>query len=98
LLRREILEGAFERSDIIDIDYDIEEILILGDWAWEWHNQWSTQRLKATDEVRTLYIRAAQLFQRQHDGEWKVARYIGNAIPLDGDIEEHKKMIRTAKS
>ena len=92
-----MLEGAFARNDLLHIDYDIEEVLLLGDWAWEWHNEWSTQRRRENGEVFSLYIRGAQLFRRQASGEWQVARYIANTVPVDGDVEEHKRLIRTSK-
>lgn len=92
---RKLLERAFERVYILDLDVDVEEVAVSGDWAFEWHNEWSTQLLRETEEVRTRYIRGAQLFRRQPDGAWKVARYIANVVPLEEDVESHKAMIRS---
>jgi ketosteroid isomerase-like protein len=89
-----LLAEAFERADILSLEVDTEEILVLGDWAWEWHNEWSTRRLRASGEVRTNYIRGAQMFRRQPNGDWKIARYIANVIPLDEDVDAHKEQIR----
>lgn len=92
---RKLLERSFRRVYILDLDVDVEEVSVNGHWAFEWHNEWSTQLLRETEEVRTRYIRGAQLLKRQSDGEWKVARYIANVVPLEEDLESHKAMIRS---
>lgn len=91
---RQSITRTFERIDIVSLDIDIEEILVFGDWAWEWHNEWSTIKRLNSGEVITGYIRGAQLFRRESDGQWKVARFIANIVPVEGDLAGHKERIR----
>jgi ketosteroid isomerase-like protein len=82
---REILAGAFQKMDVLEIVSDTEEILVLGDWAWIWYMEWAKRRRIETGEEFANFVRGAQMMKRQPDGEWKIARYIGNVVNLDED-------------
>jgi uncharacterized protein (TIGR02246 family) len=82
---RETLAGAFEKFDALEIIYDTEEILVLGDWAWVWYMEWAKRRRIGTGEHFANFLRGAQMMKRQPDGEWKIARYIANAVNLEED-------------
>ena len=93
---REILDDASERMDLLEIVTDTEEILLLGDWAWIWYFEWAKRRRLENGEHFANFIRAAMMMNRQPDGEWKIARYIGNVVNLepDEDFDEHVARFR----
>ncbi len=88
---REYLATAFHNVDILNMVYKPQEIAIIDDWAWEWHLEWSTVKRKATGETYVNYIKGAQVFRRQGDGSWKIARYMFHGVPLEAgtDPEAH---------
>ena len=91
---RTLLEGAFASGTVLHVEADTEEILINGDWAYEWHNEWAQRMRIPSNEEHANYIRAMQLFHRQSNGEWKIARYIGNVVPIEEDFPGVVRKIR----
>jgi len=79
---RTLLENAFAIGTALHVETDTEEILINGDWAFEWHSEWA-QRIKIpSNEEHANYLRGMQIFHRQSNGEWKIARYIANGVNI----------------
>lgn len=60
-----------------DLDLVHDEIVVEGDWAFERHRERQTY-----PGNRVLYYKAIRILQRQHDGSWKISRYIWNADEL----------------
>ena len=89
---RELLATAFDNVDIQNMVYKPQEITIIDDWAWEWHLEWSTLKRKATGETFVNYIKGAQVFRRQRDGSWKIARYMFNVVRLEAGIDPEAHM------
>ena len=92
---RRSMAQTFQRIDIVELDIDFEEIIVMGDWAWEWHNEWSTIYRRKSEETVTGYIRGAHLLRRDYDGRWKVARFIANLEQVESDLQGHKGRIRS---
>lgn len=74
-------------------DYHIQEVNVLGDWAWVTYAEWKAVTDTSTGERWFNYIKSAQMHQKQDDGEWKIARYIWNKIRMDGTPGEHKAAV-----
>ena len=89
---RQSLESAFQRVDIKKLEFDVSEILVFGDWAWEWHNEWSTVTRRQQGETVTNYIKGAQMFRRVANDEWRVARYIANLLPFEAPDDPQAHM------
>ena len=83
---RTLLENAFKSGTALHVEADAEEILINGDWAFEWHSEWAQRIRIPSNEEHANYLRAMQLFHRQPNGDWKIARYIANAVPIEEDF------------
>ena len=67
--------GGWHQSTIEQQDPGSEEIVIAGNWAYEWHNE--TQRgLEWKRNFKGIFI-----MHRQEDGSWKIARYCFNLSP-----------------
>ncbi len=56
----------------------IEEIIILGDWAFERGNEVAEITTRSTGDVNATQGKYINLYQRQNDGSWKIARRIHN--------------------
>ncbi len=67
--------GGWHRSTIEEQDTGSQEIVVAGDWAYEWHKETQTgpgwQR-----KFKGIFI-----MHRQEDGSWKIARYCFNLSP-----------------
>lgn len=65
----------WEKSTIERLESSHEEIIVAGDWAYEWHNETQTgpgwQR-----NFKGIFI-----MHRQEDGSWRIARYCFNLSP-----------------
>ena len=92
---RSLLENAFESGTVLHVEVDTEEILIKGDWAFEWHSEWAQRMRIPSNEEHANFLRAMQLFHRQPNGEWKIARYIANSVPIEDDFHGLIRKIRT---
>ncbi len=87
-----LLAAVFDSVDIQNFIYKPQEITVMGDLAWEWHLEWSTLKRRATDDTFVNYIKGANIFRRQEDGSWKVARYIFNLVRLEDGVDPEAHM------
>ena len=67
--------GGWDQSTIQQLTVNHEEIVIAGDWAFEWHTE--TQ----VGEGWQVNFKGIWILQRQDDGSWKIARYSFNQSP-----------------
>ena len=67
--------GGWDQSTIQQLTTNHEEIVIAGDWAFEWHTE--TQ----VHEGGQRNYKGIWILQRQDDGSWKIARYSFNRSP-----------------
>ena len=75
------MHRRFERSTVSDMDSTSEEIVVSGDWAFEWHNESAIYTSKETGESRQAFNKGVFIFRRQVDGSWRIARYVSNGSP-----------------
>jgi ketosteroid isomerase-like protein len=83
LLINEVLTRNAEELVSRELSYEISELQVLGDWAFErgtYLHSFVPKDPTADDEneERGQYLR---LYQRSVSGEWRVARVIWNLIP-----------------
>lgn len=72
--------GPFWPYKPVEVSTETEEIILLGDWAIERHNELAVFNLE-DGKTRTSRYKGIHILQRQPDGDWKIARYIWNANP-----------------
>lgn len=78
---REALNRWFEkrfREYAADLEKSVEEIEVLDDWAFERGNEVSKIRNRSTNEVQVVRGKFINIFKKQSDGHWKIARRIRN--------------------
>ena len=78
---RVMMRRMFERSTVSEMDSTSEEIVVSGDWAFEWHTESATYTNKETGESRRAFNKGVFIFRRQGDGSWRIARYVSNGSP-----------------
>ena len=61
-----------------EIEKTIEEIVIMGDWAFERGNEVSKITTRSSGDVKVVHGKYINIFQKQWDGSWKIARRIRN--------------------
>lgn len=68
--------GRWDQSTVEQIAVSHEEIVVAGDWAYEWHNE--TQIGPGWQRnFKGIFI-----MHRQEDGSWRIARYCFNHTPV----------------
>ncbi len=77
-IRKLMLRGRDQRAAIIVTEYvqDFQELLILGDTAFEWGTYHGASRPSAGGAEEASSGKLMRLLRRQPDGAWKVARSI----------------------
>jgi uncharacterized protein (TIGR02246 family) len=81
IVGRDELKAWFEkrfREYSAEIEKSIEEIEILGDWAFERGGETSKIRNRSTNKVQVVKGKFINIFKKQSDGSWKIARRIRN--------------------
>ena len=76
-----VMRGMFESSTVADHNSTSEDIVVAGDWAFEWHTECAVYTNKATGESRQAYGKGVFIFRREPGDSWKFARYVTNASP-----------------
>lgn len=61
-----------------ELEKTIEEIVIMGDWAFERGNEVSKITTRSSGDVKVVHGKYINIFQKQLDGSWKIARRIRN--------------------
>ena len=86
-IRKLMLRGRDQRATITVTEYaqDFQELLILGDTAFEWGTYHGASRPSAGGEEEKSSGKLMRLLRRQPDGAWKVARSIWTVDPGAAD-------------
>lgn len=61
-----------------ELEKSVEELEILGDLAFERGNEVLKIRNRSTNEVKVVQRKFINIFQKQSNGNWKIARRIRN--------------------
>ena len=75
------VQDWWDQSVVEQMNVSHEEIVVVGDWAYERHNETQLVIPKAGGEPSQHYFKGVWILQRQDDGSWKIARYIWNFSP-----------------
>jgi ketosteroid isomerase-like protein len=69
-------QGRAQMQAFIPVDYvvDVEEIIIAGDYAFEWGTYRGSVRPRAGGDVMPYSGKLMRILQRQPDGSWKMHR------------------------
>ncbi len=75
------VESWWDQSAVERMTVSHEEIVVVGDWAYERHNETQVVIPRGGGESSELYFKGVWILQRQDNGSWKIARYIWNFSP-----------------
>jgi ketosteroid isomerase-like protein len=81
IVGREALEVWFKKrfSEFSpEVDKTIEEMVVTGNWAFERGNEVVKITNRSSGEVQVIRGKYINMFQKQTDGSWKIARRIRN--------------------
>jgi ketosteroid isomerase-like protein len=68
--------GGGESPEMLDYVLDIQEVKILGDYAYQWGTYHYSTRPRAGGETVRNSGKLMRILQRQKDGSWKMYRGI----------------------
>jgi uncharacterized protein (TIGR02246 family) len=74
---RKVLTGFFESGTPSEVEENVEEVAVAGDWAFDRHSEAATYTSSETGESERLSFKGIHVFRREDDG-WKIARYVWN--------------------
>ena len=78
----------FEATTISQVEFTVDEIVIVGDWAFERHLDSAVYTPNAGGDSRHLFNKGIFILRRQPDNDWKIARYVWNGNPAPAGAEE----------
>ena len=81
---RSVIAEAFrgvESPEIVESVLDIQEIKVLGDFAFEWGTYHYSVRPRGGGEMVRTSGKLMRILQRQLDGSWKIYRGISTVDP-----------------
>jgi uncharacterized protein (TIGR02246 family) len=68
---------AYNEVEVLTYEQNFEEVVVLGDYAFEWGSMWGTERGSDGKQVgETFHL--MRILKRQPEGEWKIHRTIWN--------------------
>jgi uncharacterized protein (TIGR02246 family) len=80
---RQRYRSNFERQ-VVRFSVQIEEIQVIGDWAFSRGTTLGTIQPKEGGAPRVLHNKFLAVFQRTNGGEWKIARLVWNPVGNSG--------------
>jgi len=72
-------EKFFREWTVLHADSKLNEVLVLGDWAFGWGHYVEEMKSNNDDVIVTDSGKFSGLWQRQADGSWKIARDMWNS-------------------
>jgi uncharacterized protein (TIGR02246 family) len=73
--------GVETRVEVLEAGFDIQEVKVLGDWAFQWGTYHQSLRPRAGGEAARSSGKLMRILQRQPDGSWKMSRNIATIDP-----------------
>ena len=77
----EVLLGAASTFEVVEWVFDVQEVKILGDHAFQWGTYHGSVRPRAGGEAVRSSGKVMRILQRQPDGSWKIYRTISTVDP-----------------
>jgi uncharacterized protein (TIGR02246 family) len=75
---RVFYKSMFEEYDLEDIGPSLDEVVVMGEWAFSRETTSIVAVHKNHDDKLKVFNRGIAIWKRDTDGEWKLARAIGN--------------------
>ncbi len=79
------MQAQHRNVEVLEYDQHFEEVVVLGDFAFEWGTLTGKQR--SNDQVFSARFHLMRILKKQPDGTWKVYRSIWNEIESTEDTE-----------
>lgn len=81
---RRRMADAMRDVEVTEYVFDFEEVVVLGEYAFEWGTVRGAMRSKAdpTAPADSSAYKLLRILKKEGDGEWRVHRAIWNAAPL----------------
>jgi uncharacterized protein (TIGR02246 family) len=73
--------GFFPQFQAIEQTVVLEELEIMGDWAFAWGSEQSILVTQPTGSTIHTEGKGLSILKRQADGSWKISRGINNSLP-----------------
>ena len=70
-----------DNPEIVESRLDIQEVKVLGDYAYEWGTYRYGSRPRGSGEIVRVSGKLMRILQRQSDGSWKIFRGISTVDP-----------------
>ena len=77
----ESMSRASKAHDVVEYELRIEEVKVLGDYAYEWGSITGSMREVATGDISRSAFHVMRILRRQADGSWRVYRSIWTRAP-----------------
>jgi uncharacterized protein (TIGR02246 family) len=71
-------QTSLENYEMLDVGPSPHEIVVFGDWAFVRGAVVLTARSKTNHQKAQNFIKFVEIWQRQADGSWKIARALSN--------------------
>ncbi len=66
----------WDNSTVLEIGSTTEELIVIDDWAIEFHSEYQVMTFGDSTEPVSLYFKGVWIFRRQEDGSWRITQYI----------------------
>ena len=76
------MEQSLRDVEILEYVQEFEEVVVLGEYAFEWGIAYGSMRVAGGEPESSCY-KMMRILKKQPDGEWKVHRTIWNLNPTD---------------
>ncbi len=74
----------WDDSTVLEIGSTTEELVVIDDWAIEFHSEYQVMTFEDGAEPASLYFKGVWIFRRQEDGIWRITQYIWDEdVPPD---------------
>jgi ketosteroid isomerase-like protein len=75
---RVFYRSQLDQFELLDFAPSLDELVIAGDWAFSRGTSVVVGMLRDHDESITMFNRGMEIWEKQADGSWKMARAVGN--------------------
>lgn len=82
MIGRAALESILEGYEQLALDplFDLQELVVTGDWAFAWGRDELTAVVRSSGAVRSAAGWAVTILRREADGRWRFARGINTKV------------------
>ncbi len=66
----------WDSSTVLEIGSTTEKLVVIDDWAIEFHSEYQVITFGDSTEAVSLYFKGIWIFRRQGDDSWRITQYI----------------------